>query len=219
MPDGSRAGGDTRWTDRLAAIRAEAARVQRERTVGGPAFGTDVAPISKNAAVSEAHVHGVVGSPGWARTSDPLINSQVLYRLSYRGIQALTSAALPILLHLPQMCHARAQPSHTPRAGSRSSLSPTACDLGPGERSGREAGRPGCSRSKLTSAALPATPPVFMAFDSMYHRGRDLRDRPLSYRRRVLEDVREARRAPSWGRIERHPKSESEHVYDNNETL
>jgi hypothetical protein len=28
----------------------------------------------------------VVGSPGWARTSDPLINSQVLYRLSYRGI-------------------------------------------------------------------------------------------------------------------------------------
>src|SRR5438876_2669853 len=30
-----------------------------------------------------------VGSPGWARTSDPLINSQVLYRLSYRGIQQL----------------------------------------------------------------------------------------------------------------------------------
>jgi hypothetical protein len=27
-----------------------------------------------------------IGSPGWARTSDPLINSQVLYRLSYRGI-------------------------------------------------------------------------------------------------------------------------------------
>src|SRR5262249_3230053 len=27
-----------------------------------------------------------VGSPGWARTSDPLINSQVLYRLSYRGM-------------------------------------------------------------------------------------------------------------------------------------
>ena len=28
----------------------------------------------------------VVGSPGWARTSDFLINSQALYRLSYRGI-------------------------------------------------------------------------------------------------------------------------------------
>ena len=28
------------------------------------------------------------GSPGWTRTSDSLINSQVLYRLSYRGINA-----------------------------------------------------------------------------------------------------------------------------------
>ena len=28
----------------------------------------------------------VVGSPGWARTSDFLINSQALYRLSYRGV-------------------------------------------------------------------------------------------------------------------------------------
>src|SRR5437879_6107694 len=33
------------------------------------------------------------------------------------------------------------------------------------------------------------TPPVFMAFDCMYHRGRDLRTRPLAYRREVLEDV------------------------------
>jgi hypothetical protein len=31
---------------------------------------------------------GVVGSPGWARTSDFLINSQALYRLSYRGMPA-----------------------------------------------------------------------------------------------------------------------------------
>ena len=30
-------------------------------------------------------VLGVIGSPGWARTSDFLINSQALYRLSYRG--------------------------------------------------------------------------------------------------------------------------------------
>ena len=29
---------------------------------------------------------GEVGSPGWARTSDILINSQALYRLSYRGV-------------------------------------------------------------------------------------------------------------------------------------
>jgi hypothetical protein len=35
----------------------------------------------------------------------------------------------------------------------------------------------------------PAAPPVFIAFDCIYKRGRDLRDRPLSYRRRALEDV------------------------------
>jgi hypothetical protein len=28
----------------------------------------------------------VIGSPGWARTSDILINSQALYRLSSRGV-------------------------------------------------------------------------------------------------------------------------------------
>jgi hypothetical protein len=31
----------------------------------------------------------IIGSPGWARTSDPLINSQVLYRLSYRGMSRI----------------------------------------------------------------------------------------------------------------------------------
>ena len=33
-----------------------------------------------------AEVVVVVGSPGWARTSDFLINSQALYQLSYRGV-------------------------------------------------------------------------------------------------------------------------------------
>jgi hypothetical protein len=33
-----------------------------------------------------AKVSEVVGAPGWARTSDFLINSQALYQLSYRGI-------------------------------------------------------------------------------------------------------------------------------------
>ena len=28
----------------------------------------------------------MVGSPGWSRTSDFLINSQALYQLSYRGV-------------------------------------------------------------------------------------------------------------------------------------
>jgi len=39
------------------------------------------------------------------------------------------------------------------------------------------------------TAEEPAAPPVFMAFDCMYVRGRDLRDRPLSYRKRALEDA------------------------------
>ena len=38
-----------------------------------------------------------VGSPGWARTSDNLINSQALYRLSYRGV-AVTPRATELEL-------------------------------------------------------------------------------------------------------------------------
>ena len=34
------------------------------------------------------------GSPGWARTSDFLINSQALYRLSYRGVSERTQGRL-----------------------------------------------------------------------------------------------------------------------------
>ena len=32
-----------------------------------------------------------------------------------------------------------------------------------------------------------ATPPLFMAFDCLYHRGQDLRPRPLATRRNVLD--------------------------------
>jgi bifunctional non-homologous end joining protein LigD len=35
----------------------------------------------------------------------------------------------------------------------------------------------------------PATPPTLIAFDCLYSRGRDLRERPLHQRREVLEDV------------------------------
>jgi bifunctional non-homologous end joining protein LigD len=35
----------------------------------------------------------------------------------------------------------------------------------------------------------PATPPLFMVFDCLRVRGRDLRSRPLSVRRNVLEDL------------------------------
>ena len=37
-----------------------------------------------------SEVFVVIGSPGWARTSDILINSQALYRLSYRGVTPCT---------------------------------------------------------------------------------------------------------------------------------
>jgi hypothetical protein len=40
-----------------------------------------------------------IGSPGWTRTSDILINSQALYRLSYRGIRRLALADEPVLYH------------------------------------------------------------------------------------------------------------------------
>src|SRR5437867_3982009 len=41
--------------------------------------------ILKNVEVTGAEPGGKIGSPGWARTSDFLINSQALYQLSYRG--------------------------------------------------------------------------------------------------------------------------------------
>jgi bifunctional non-homologous end joining protein LigD len=34
-----------------------------------------------------------------------------------------------------------------------------------------------------------ATPPLFMVFDCLYYRGKDLRDRPLYVRRNVIEDT------------------------------
>ena len=42
-------------------------------------------------------IHTVFGSPNWARTSDIMINSHALYRLSYggisRGVAAQVSSA------------------------------------------------------------------------------------------------------------------------------
>jgi hypothetical protein len=35
---------------------------------------------------SERKTFGFIGSPGRTRTADPVINSHLLYRLSYRGI-------------------------------------------------------------------------------------------------------------------------------------
>ena len=39
------------------------------------------------------------GSPDWTRTSDSLINSQVLYRLSYRGMSFLTNESIANYLY------------------------------------------------------------------------------------------------------------------------
>jgi hypothetical protein len=48
--------------------------------------------------------------------------------------------------------------------------------------------RAGCARSKALHRNASSTPPVFMAFDCLCQRGRDLRARPLAYRRQALED-------------------------------
>ena len=47
------------------------------------------------------------GSPSWTRTNDPMINSHVLYRLSYRGIFCWK------LQHLPDICFLCALPRFT----------------------------------------------------------------------------------------------------------
>jgi hypothetical protein len=39
--------------------------------------------------------NGKYSSPGWTRTSDPLINSQLLYQLSYRGVYKSKNYVLP----------------------------------------------------------------------------------------------------------------------------
>ena len=57
----------------------------------------------------------VFGSPGWARTSDFLINSQALYRLSYRGMPVPIGCCEAIL---PQIRPNDAW-SGTPRIGCR----------------------------------------------------------------------------------------------------
>lgn len=63
-----------------------------KRPVRGGVNSLDEACGSKTVASGDAvgravsQVGGKIGSPGWARTSDILINSQALYRLSYRGV-------------------------------------------------------------------------------------------------------------------------------------
>ena len=42
-----------------------------------------------------AYPCGFRGSPNWARTSDIMINSHALYRLSYGGISVLASSYFP----------------------------------------------------------------------------------------------------------------------------
>jgi bifunctional non-homologous end joining protein LigD len=39
-----------------------------------------------------------------------------------------------------------------------------------------------------------ATPPLYMAFDCLYKRGKDLRERPLGVRRQILEDLIDGQR-------------------------
>jgi hypothetical protein len=53
--------------------------------------GTNLAPFSESSKYGERQVGVNVGSPGRSRTCDILINSQALYRLSYRGMPKFTT--------------------------------------------------------------------------------------------------------------------------------
>ncbi len=97
----------SRWKTFYAAVplvrlrpRGTPARSLRRDRTSRPARHRFTARLDARAcrgrgSVSELVVE--VGSPGWARTSDPLINSQVLYRLSYRGTFVSGTAMVPDL--------------------------------------------------------------------------------------------------------------------------
>ena len=81
-------GGDKSHIDRLAAARLavepKVPPALHDETGASKAWHRSGA-ILKNVEVTGAEPGGKIGSPGWARTSDFLINSQALYQLSYRG--------------------------------------------------------------------------------------------------------------------------------------
>src|SRR5438067_12048543 len=68
----------------LAPERLRTAVSRLEGLTSQSRFGFSARVRRERGSASEVCV--VVGSPGWARTSDFLINSQALYRLSYRGV-------------------------------------------------------------------------------------------------------------------------------------
>jgi hypothetical protein len=81
-------GGDKSHIDRLAATRlAVEPKVPPALLdeTSSPTARHRSGAISKDVEVSDSQLPEEVGSPGWARTSDFLINSQALYQLSYRG--------------------------------------------------------------------------------------------------------------------------------------
>jgi hypothetical protein len=96
-----------RWAQRTIPAALRAAKIEgfrvhdRQRTFASrPAMeGVELLTIKSWAGgrasrwpwgASDVELPEVVGSPGWARTSDFLINSQALYRLSYRGMPGPT---------------------------------------------------------------------------------------------------------------------------------
>ena len=73
---------------RLAQAGARRARPAIARAPMPGRHGTNWAPFPQVSKDPELEMWKKVGSPGWTRTSDILINSQALYRLSYRGVWA-----------------------------------------------------------------------------------------------------------------------------------
>ncbi len=89
--------GDRRHIEQMERVRTEAKPLPLDKAQDDAGLPLDDEPvndgswhqdstISNDVEMTDAEVREKIGSPGWTRTSDILINSQALYRLSYRGV-------------------------------------------------------------------------------------------------------------------------------------
>jgi integrase len=73
--------------DAIATLEPEAHGTEDDSPQNPPQCGSDGAPGGlANEEKSQSNQGVVLGSPGRIRTSDPTVNSRLLYRLSYRGV-------------------------------------------------------------------------------------------------------------------------------------
>jgi len=73
-------------------IGNKAAVDRLDKPLSAAASGSKVVAAPRKTLEDESEAPEKVGSPGWSRTSDFLINSQALYQLSYRGVSDATGS-------------------------------------------------------------------------------------------------------------------------------